>query len=119
MAARDDSSWQQEWQIEQIGAEQEQQRQQAAREEQERRAEVPYGRNTWREARGRRKVYIVQTCHWEYDDAIYDWSVSGGASLLAFTTEERARDYLLQQRPFTEATLGIVEVYLDTDLDET
>jgi hypothetical protein len=108
--AKDNFSWEREWQAE---------RDEAPCEGSAQEERVPYNRNTWGEPRGRRKVYIVQTCHWEYDDALYDWEPYRGASLLAFTTLERARAYLRQQQRLrTDVTLGIMEVYIDTDLDE-
>jgi hypothetical protein len=103
--------WQEEWEEDWQQEARERQQDEALQEELEQ--EVPWSRYTRGEARGRKTVYIIQTCHWEYNDSFDEPSASGGKALVAFSTREKALRHLRDLQRETGGTLGIVEVYLE------
>ncbi len=117
--------WQEEWQEERDEQLREEQREEQLLKKQlheeqlreelaERGASIPCSDYTRREAQGRRKVYIIQTCHWEYNDSFDEPSASGGKAVAAFTTREKALRHLRELEETTgQGLLGIVEVYLE------
>jgi hypothetical protein len=73
------------------------------------------------ESNGRRKVYIIQTVQWIWDDGPYIESAYYGQSLLAFTTREKAAAYLREQclKDPNGPQPGVGEVYLEEPEHET
>jgi hypothetical protein len=102
------------WQEEGQQELQEQRQEQAERQEWEN--DVPQCNRTYRqEARGRKPVYIIQTCHWEYNDSFHEYCTSGGKAVAAFTTREKAMQRLRELERQRDQVLGIVEIYLDDE----